>query len=255
MNEQLVRTAQGGILYDPLLLSKHGIARAEETWFEPAHWLENRLAIRAAAGRGNVLFIYDDRVAPPLAWVLRHYRRGGLVAKLSRDGYVWCGADHTRAFREWRLLSYLRARYLPVPIPVAARYVRHGLSYRADLITQQIGGARTLTQRLGHAQLPADLWQRVGATLARFHVLGVRHADLNAHNIVFDAQDEVHVLDFDRGRIVAVNLWWIKRVLARLLRSLLKLREQQRIRFDDAEWQSLLRAHDAEFARLRKQYQ
>ncbi len=41
--------------------------------------------------------------------------------------------------------------------------------------------------------------QRLGATLARFHVQGVKHADLNAHNIVFDLAHSIHVLDFDRG--------------------------------------------------------
>ena len=60
---------------------------------------------RAAGGRGTVAFVRDGE----RRWVLRHYRRGGLVARLLDDRYLWTGADRTRAFREWRLLRELRA--------------------------------------------------------------------------------------------------------------------------------------------------
>src|SRR4029453_11025308 len=63
-------------------------------------------------------------------WVLRHYRRGGLIAKLSQDSYLWTGAARTRSFAEWRLLAELRRRGLRVPAPIAARYVRGLFTYR-----------------------------------------------------------------------------------------------------------------------------
>lgn len=253
MNEQLLHTARGGILYEPSLLSKPELQSPHDQWFEPVFWLKQSRATQTPGGRGSVWFIRDDHRSPPLAWVLRHYQRGGLIAKLVSDRYFWLGAARTRAFREWRLLAYLRSRYLPVPIPVAARYVRTGLSYRADLITQEIAGAHSVAQRLQDTRLPVELWQRIGTTLARFHVLGVRHADLNANNLLLDAADEVHVLDFDRGRIRKPRTYWIKQVMARLLRSLTKLRAQRGIHFVDDDWRHLLNAHDAELARLSKQ--
>jgi hypothetical protein len=68
---------------------------------------------------------------------------------------------------------------------------RSGLIYRADLLTVEIPGARTLTQCLERAVLDASVWQRIGIALARFHAIGVHHADLNANNIVFDTNDVV----------------------------------------------------------------
>ncbi len=86
----------------------------------------------------------DARRGP---WVLRHYRRGGMIANVLGDRYLWTGAGRTRGFAEFRLLAALRARGLPVPTPVAARYRRKGVHYRADLITRRIGNATTLAER------------------------------------------------------------------------------------------------------------
>ncbi len=214
--------------------------------FEPVYWLEQRSATQTVGGRGSVLFIRDGE----RHWVLRHYRRGGLIGKVFTDQYFWTGAEATRCFREWRLLSHMLGLGLPVPVPVAARYKRSGLIYRADLLTVEIAGARTLTQRLDQAVLDTSTWQRIGITLARFHAIGVHHADLNANNIVFDANDDVYVLDFDRGRTREVHDSWINAVLNRLLRSLNKLHKHRGIHFEEQDFQVLRRAHDQRLEEL-----
>ena len=238
---------KGGIIYSPTLMSDPG-----PELFEPAYWAEQTAlsetqnVTKKTAGRGSVLFIRDGE----RQWVLRHYRRGGLVGKVLTDQYVWLGAEATRCFREWRLLAHLQALGLPVPAPVAARYVRAGLIYRADLLTATIPQTQTLAERLQPALLEVALWQRLGVTLARFHAIGVHHADLNANNILFDADDQVHVLDFDRGRIRDVQANWINAVLARLLRSLVKLRERRGLHFVELDWQALRKAHDQRLEEL-----
>lgn len=214
--------------------------------FEPAHWLEQSGVSETVGGRGSVLFIRDGE----RHWVLRHYKRGGLVGKVLTDQYLWAGAEATRCFREWRLLAHLHGLGLPVPIPVATRYTRNGLIYRADLLTVEIPGAQTLTQRLEQVSLNTSMWQRIGITLARFHAVGVHHADLNANNIVFDADDVVHVLDFDRGRVRDVDRSWINAVLNRLLRSLNKLQLRRGLHFTTQDWQVLLKAHDQRLQEL-----
>jgi len=214
--------------------------------FEPEYWLSRGIGTAMMGGRGQVLFIRDEQ----RKWVLRHYRRGGLIAKFNGDQYFWIGAEATRSFREWRLLSKLVELTLPVPIPIAARYVRSGLSYRADLITQEITGARSLASILINQSLAPAQWQAIGHTLARFHSHGVQHADLNAHNIVFDSADGIYVLDFDRGVIRTRQAFWVDQVLARLLRSLQKLTAQHAFHFGDQDWQQLLRAHRDELERL-----
>src|SRR5262245_56935284 len=114
----------GAMLYDA---SRAGNATA--SWFDAAFWRERGELYGEARGRGTVHFIKTGGQG----LVLRHYRRGGLVAKVSRDRYLWRGEIATRAFREWQLLYHLHRAGLPVPTPVAARYRRVGLMYTADL--------------------------------------------------------------------------------------------------------------------------
>ena len=173
-------------------------------------------------------------------WVLRHYRRGGLMAKLSRDSYVWSGARRTRSFAEFRLLAELRRRGLPVPAPVAAHYARGLFTYRADLITELLPETRTLADSITGRELPEAGWVAVGRTVAAFHREGVHHADLNANNILLGANGaDVYLLDFDRGRIEARGAWE-QVVVARLRRSLEKIKGQRSdVRFGEREWQWL----------------
>lgn len=84
--------------------------------------------------------------------VLRQYRRGGLVAHLVRQTYLWQGAQRTRGFAELRVMAALHARGLPVPRPLAASYRRKaGLFYEAAILTQRIPDVRTLAQALRQA--------------------------------------------------------------------------------------------------------
>jgi len=204
--------------------------------FERGAWRARGGLEEAQGGRGTVAFVHDAG----RRWVLRHYRRGGLVARLLGDAYLWTGADRTRAFREWRLLRELHARGLPVPVPVAARYDRSGIFYRADLITEELPTRLTLARALAAAPLDAATWRRIGRCVGRLHAHGVQHADLNAHNLLLGTDGAVYVLDFDRGRIRPRGQWE-QAVLERLHRSLRKVTAGlPPDRFDAAAWQELL---------------
>jgi 3-deoxy-D-manno-octulosonic acid kinase len=196
-------------------------------------WLraEGRLVSDNALGRGTAwLFAHAGG-----EYVLRHYHRGGAMAKLSRDQYLWAGLQASRAAREYHLLLRLAEWGLPVPRPLAAHVARRGAFYRCDLITARIADARTLAERLAEAELPAGIWQRVGQTIRRFHDAGVYHADLNANNILLDAADKPWLIDFDKGAFKAGEKWK-QANLDRLRRSLDKL-----IAADfERGWQALL---------------
>lgn len=227
--ERQLQLPGNGILYDASRLRKP----AQEL-FTKDYWASRGSHVEVAGGRASVSFIRTEEAS----WVLRHYRRGGLIAKLLDDQYLWLGANRTRSFAEWRLLAELRKRELPVPAPVAARYVRGGLVYRADLITEELPSSKTLANLV--TGLDAQAWQSVGQTMARFHQQGVHHADLNAHNILLDEAGAVYVLDFDRGRIRSRGAWE-EQVLARLKRSLEKIAGQRAAaQFSDREWGWLL---------------
>jgi 3-deoxy-D-manno-octulosonic acid kinase len=195
--------------------------------------------VAASRGRGSAWFLDSGAHR----WVLRHYRRGGLIAALLHDRYLWLGESRVRAFAEFELLEGLRALALAVPRPVAARYERRGLTYTCDLIMERIDAA-PLSLRLGEQSLAEEIWRRIGATIARLHRARVDHADLNAHNILIDAQGAVSVIDFDRGRLRAPGRAArraARRNLARLHRSLVKVaRELPPDRFTPGTWSWLL---------------
>jgi 3-deoxy-D-manno-octulosonic acid kinase len=229
--EIVAPTARGAMLYDA---SRCG--QPDERIFERDAWRARGALEEAAGGRGSIAFIRDGE----RRWVLRHYRRGGLVARVLDDTYLWRGAARTRSFREWRLLRQLREWRLPVPCPVAARCSRSGALYRADLITEELPTRRTLAQALANAPLDAGSWRAVGACIGQLHLRGVHHADLNAHNLLLAEDGAVYVLDFDRGEVRARGPWE-QAVLERLKRSLAKVTAGLPAgRFDASAWVALL---------------
>ena len=228
-------TARGAILYDGQLLDQ-----IDEAWFEADYWQRQNGVIGVAAGRGATLIVK----AASGTWVLRHFQRGGLVAKPFKDRYLWRRADVTRPFREWRLLMELFDRGLPVPRPVAARFERSGIWYRGDLITHYLPETQSLATLLDLGHQPEPVWESIGRVLRRFHDEGVNHADLNAHNILINDRGEVFIVDFDRGEI-RVSGAWRKTNLKRLERSLRKLATQRGGAFPAVGWRALRLAYDA----------
>ena len=90
------KTRAGAILFDATVSPQ-----VDHDWFAPDYW-RGRGALRMqSGGRGGVAIISS----PAGECVLRHYHRGGLVAALMRDRYLWTGADRSRGFAEFRLLG------------------------------------------------------------------------------------------------------------------------------------------------------
>ena len=86
-------------------------------------------------------------------------------------------------------------------------------------------------------------WEEAGRLIARAHRAGLDHADLNAHNLLFTTTGRGWIIDLDRGRVRIPATGWRERNLARLKRSLLKLRGTRPV--EDVE---------RDFARLRTAY-
>lgn len=215
------------------------LGNATGTMFDPDYWHAHGKVSLPPAGRGAALFIEH----PGGSWVLRHYRRGGMMAHVSRDRYLWTGEARTRPFSEWRLLWELHREGLPVPAPVAARYRRSGLTYVGDLITERIVDAQPLSVLLQSQSLPAETWEAVGRCIRRFHDAGVCHADLNAHNILLASSGAVFLIDFDRGQRRAPG-GWTQENLQRLQRSLNKINQGLLAEgSSSADWEALLRGY------------
>ena len=214
-----LRAGKSHILYDADSLCDAGKApQIGPSTFDPAWWQAKGRITGQAPGRGASLFLNAGNGEE---WVLRPYRRGGLVARLSEARYLWTGLERTRAFRELRLTADLHTRGLPVPRPVAADVTRHGPTYAAALITVRISGARALASLLENGEADDDLLQCVGATIRRFHDVGLDHVDLNARNLLVGEEGKVWLIDLDRCRLRPDGAWK-GRNLERLERSLVK---------------------------------
>ena len=210
--------------------------RIAAEWFRDRYWRDRNLVVGEEPGRGAVLFVRRGG----RTWALRHYRRGGAVARLTADRYLWTGLERTRAFREWRLLRRLHDEGLPVPRPVAAHVRRGGLTWRGDIITERIADTRSLASAMTAGGIDDGTWEAVGSTLRRFHDRGVDHADLNAHNVLLAPGMRVFLVDFDRGAIRAGS-GWKRRNLDRLRRSLHKIARASGGAFAEPDWRRLLR--------------
>ena len=171
--------------------------------------------ISGKGGRGSAWFV-ETPIGPA---VLKHYRRGGWAAKLTSKHYMYLGLFRTRSLKEFQLLSYLRDEGLPVPIPLAAFSVRRFGFYQAALLTSRIENTHSLTDALRNQTAP---WEKVGQTLARFHTAKIRHADLNANNILISQSEDIFFIDWDKGEIAIGSGGWFDKVITRLVRSLRK---------------------------------
>ena len=188
-------------------------------WFEANKTLAAPIEQAETAGRAPVFLVK----AGERRGALKHYCRGGLLSRFVSDHYIYTKASRTRSFAEWHFLSFLRRSGLPAPMPLAARYVRFGPFYTADLITEYCQATRTLSSVLRHSQPPDSLWRGIGRIIRRYHDAGVCHADLNAHNILVDEEySKVTLIDFDRAYRSRCP-WRQRRNLRRLKRSLNKL--------------------------------
>jgi 3-deoxy-D-manno-octulosonic acid kinase len=203
-------------------------------WFEPEQWRRAGAVAIETSGRGQVLIVARGGES----WVLRHYRRGGFVARFIDDHYLWLSAERTRAFREWRLLRSLRSAGLPVPNPVAARVYRTGCIYTADIITTYLPDTRKLSAFIAQGNAPGGCWRRVGAMIRAIHDHGVDHPDLTAHNVLLDGAGNVFLVDFDNARRKPPGAWQ-RAGVERFNRSLRKVALETGTEFDPDAWAEL----------------
>jgi 3-deoxy-D-manno-octulosonic acid kinase len=188
--------------------------------------------------------------------VVRHYRRGGAVARVLHDEYLRLGEP--RPLRELHASISARARGVDTPEVVAAIAYLAGPLYRADLATRFVPGSRdlaTVTFGKGLDDLANDrtrertrapararvrvreredeearaaAWHAAGSLVRTAFDAGVEHADLNLRNILISppaGAPRALLLDLDRAVVHAKPLRAAVRsaMIARLHRSRAKL--------------------------------
>jgi 3-deoxy-D-manno-octulosonic-acid transferase len=218
-------------------------AEASPALFDPEHWRQRGSVQRLDGGRGQVHRVADARGR----YLLRHYYRGGLMARVSRDVFLHRPVPASRAMQEMQLLGALRRHALPVPHAAAARYQRAGLGYRADILVQEIPQATDIARLMHRERSLSDAeWQALGRVVRRLHDAQCFHSDLNCHNLLLDAQGGAWIVDFDKCGFRPGDDWKAAN-LQRLLRSLRKeLRLDPSFRWNDSRWAIFTTAYEAD---------
>jgi 3-deoxy-D-manno-octulosonic acid kinase len=157
------------------------------------------------------------------------------------------GEHNTRSFKEWRLLKDMVKKQLPVPTPVAARYVRDGICYRADIITREIPDIESLSDKLLGNSMTEQLWENIGECIAKFHNHGVFHMDLNVENIQIDQNNQVFLLDFDKGKVSEPLRRLSDSNLMRLKRSIAKVTQLKQLAFPSSGWDKCITKYKGKF--------
>jgi 3-deoxy-D-manno-octulosonic acid kinase len=229
----------GAIVFDKQELSEPNI-----DMFDAARWHGLATLIGGKGGRGAAWFV-DAEFGQ---MVLRHYRRGGWAAKISDARYLWRDESSARSIHEFRFMQTLREKNLSVPKPIAAMYLKKGLFYRAAILIERIPDARSFLECV-HQQTESAPWAALGKIIAGFHKAGAQHADLNAQNILLDADQKIWLIDWDKAQFQTKAGPWCIEVLQRLQRSLMKYRGEVSEATIQSGMQTLRAAHDTEMER------
>jgi 3-deoxy-D-manno-octulosonic acid kinase len=202
-------------------------------------WAAGSPGGRTLRGRGAAWAVELGGVA----CVVRHYRRGGAVARLLDDRYLRIGRP--RPLREMVASARARERGVRTPEVLATVTYAQGVFYRADIATRFVPDSMDLAAAtLGPAHLPDGerlaAWTAAGALLRTAFEAGVLHRDLNLRNILVQRTDGELVawlIDLDRADVGEHELSDLRRswMLDRLHRSRHKLEAQMGRRADAGE--------------------
>ena len=232
----VVQQRESQVLMFDDILAQLALPTLSEDCFNASTLPDHFVLSGQAQGRGTTYFIDSGNAR----LVLRHYRRGGLIRKLSEDGFIFTGLSRTRPYQELTLLKKMRDWQLPCPTPIGGRVQRHGLTWQGDILTERIANATDAHQRLLKMELTAIEWRHIGATIKRFHQRQIYHHDLNIHNIMLDSEGQAWLIDFDKCALKRGEKWKIGN-LRRLLRSLNKENElNSDYGFSPHNWQMLV---------------
>ncbi|MEP3348929.1 MAG: 3-deoxy-D-manno-octulosonic acid kinase [Marinomonas sp.] len=210
------------------------------SWFDPEFWQSQEALTGTGTGRGEVWFINSEFGR----FVIRRYRRGGLIAKFNKRGFLFTGQQNTRPWLELSLLEHMRNLDLPVPKPVGGIYTLKKGFYQAELLTETIDHAEDLFDLIKSDKKDQIAWQEVGKVIKRFHTSGIYHSDLNCHNIMIDKQGKVWVIDFDKCEQRAPDPSWMQSNIDRLKRSLDKESSKfSNFYVSEKQWQAFLEGY------------
>lgn len=133
------------------------------------------------------------------AVIIKHYRRGGILANLINQYYL--RINKTRSQIEFEQMAHVREVGVKVPKPVAYAY-RGTLIYKAWLVSQEIMHSQTMAEFSLNA--PDRIANAMEALDQQVRILvdnQIMHADFHPGNILIDNREQIYIIDFDKSTI------------------------------------------------------
>ena len=144
-------------------------------------------------GRQSTSRIHLPDIGPV---VIKHFRRGGLLALLIEKTY--CGIGKKRSQIEFEQMRKARQLGVQTPKPVAFAF-RGRIFYQNWLITEQIPAVQSMAALAKTAPLRVEgalhaLGRQIGVLIDH----GILHADFHPGNVLVDDSGKVYLVDFDK---------------------------------------------------------
>ena len=135
------------------------------SWFDPEFWKSQNALSGTGLGRGAVWFINSSFGH----FVIRRYRRGGLIAKVNKQYFLFNGIEKTRPWLELKLLEKMCTLGLPVPRPIGGLFTLNKGFYHAELLTETIPNASDLFDIIKGDHSSKINWTEIGRVIRDFH--------------------------------------------------------------------------------------
>ena len=147
-------------------------------------------------GRCSVIQSQINGIGPV---VIKQYMRGGFIRHLVKR--VHFRMDKTRGQKEYEFLQKVRAFGINTPEPVAYAFIG-SLVYKAWLITKAIDQAVSLAQlSLADQSRTRRVMESVMDQVYALIEHNILHVDLHPGNVIVTRENQVILIDFDKGRI------------------------------------------------------
>jgi 3-deoxy-D-manno-octulosonic acid kinase len=147
----------------------------------------------ALEGRGSVSRIKLEGIG---GVVVKHYRRGGMLAHLISKTYLKVGKPRSQL--EYEQMRIVGRFGVQTPEPIIYAY-KGGFFYRAWLVTREVEQSLSMAQLSRIApERAVDAMPGLCQQMALLVANRIRHADFHPGNVLVDHRNQVYIIDFDK---------------------------------------------------------
>ncbi len=155
--------------------------------------------------------------------VVKQYFRGGVIRFFNKQRYFKWGK--TRGQMEYEVLQTVKNIGVNAPDPIAYAYQGFPF-YKAWLVTRKIDTHESLAElAISDAKHACIVMENVIEQLSLLIKNKILHVDLHPGNVLVDSKNQIHFIDFDKGRLYTGALRHLAdRYMSRWKRAVVKHR-------------------------------